>query len=164
MAAYAEPLDVYARAGRLRDAFGQNDAPGEPEIQGFLDDVAGELDALISSHGVSVPVVDATATAALRGVNADGALVLALPAAFPSGSTEPAERLLEAVRGRYEAALAQLSDGTFPALAQIVSTSGVASAASSLWTDEAGYDWNKTAEAVAGNASLLPAIERGQKL
>lgn len=154
---YAALSDVQARAGGVRDAWTSASKPSTEEIEGFLVDTAGMIDAAVAARGLSVPVVDAGAAAALRGLNADGALVLALEATPGSAPTS----MLEGARERWRLGLASLLDGTHPAVAALESGQTAAGlSAGSLWTDEPEYD--PVLEFT--NRNLDPVLSRGMSL
>lgn len=142
MTAYATVDDVKARAGRLRKAFNQADAPSDGEIQTFLDQVAGELDASMGALGIGVPVVDATAVRALAGVNADGAFLLAVPGAFPTDAAMAnANAMVAEARRRYDRARGAIDAGTFSAVVLLLSQSGTGTSdATDFWSENPGYD------------------------
>jgi hypothetical protein len=162
---YAAPDDVQARAGRARIALGQANAPNTMEIEKFLEDVAAEIDAKLSAIGVTLPVTDAVVTNALRGVNADGALILALDATFPSSqSDKAADRLLDRTERRYMKVMKQIEDGTWPAIQGIISVSGSGSPqAKDFWSSDPTYGiTTRTVERFTSTPDVLPGVEKGQ--
>jgi hypothetical protein len=170
--AYATSQDVLARAGRLRAAAGNSGSPNDGEIGRFLDDVSAQLDAAIGALGLTVPVTDPRASAALRGIVADGALVLWLDATFPSSSSdEAADRLRASAERRYNTALAALGDPatlrtTLPAIALLLQQLGSdESTATDFWTSEPNYEITSLADyLVPGARPLLPRIRKGMML
>lgn len=145
MAAYAELVDVLARAGRLRTAWDESTDPSTSEIDGFLEQTAGELDAAIGARGYNVPVEDAVARKALIGVNADKALLLAIRATWPGGRASDAVKdLLDDVTRRVAAYDAALAAGNLAALLYLSATATGAAegGASDFWSREgADYDY-----------------------
>lgn len=116
-------------------------------MEQFLEQVASVIDAHLSSLGVPVPV-GGTSAAALEGLNADGALVLALEATWPGGTApDAATAILEGARSRYygskKVGNSSVSTGS-PNLDSVidlieVSTPGVGGAGD-LWSDEGIVD------------------------
>src|SRR4051794_14435327 len=120
---YADRDDVLARAGRLQDAWQTSTQPSLGDLDTFLDQTAAEVDALIAARGFATPVEDPIAVAALKGVNADRALLLALRATWPGGSgpTGVAD-LIRDVEARVSAYDAAIAAGDLPALLYLGST------------------------------------------
>lgn len=141
--AYAELGDVLARAGRLRTAWDETTDPSTSEIESFLEQTAGELDAAIGARGYTVPVTDPVAARALIGVNADRALLLAIRATWPGGRGGDSVRdLLDDVRGRVSAYDAALASGNLAALLYLSASGSAAQdgGASDFWSRE-GADY-----------------------
>lgn len=111
--AYCTAADVQARAGAHLDTLTTN--PSAAEVEGFISDCDAQIDAAIAGHAHTVPVVNATALAALRPLSADGALVLAMDARFdrPEG-IDGALILRDAAERRWMAGLAALQCGEHP--------------------------------------------------
>lgn len=146
MAAYAGVEDVVARAGVLGDAWDDSTSPGFAEIQRFLDDTASEIDAAIyAASGLTVPTEDTIARPALRGYNADKALVLAIDATWPgSSSRDDVADLRDAIAARILAADEALAAGTLAALMVLLSSSATdaETGASDFWShDSIIYDY-----------------------
>jgi hypothetical protein len=143
--AYAALEDVLARAGRLRTAWDETTDPATSEIESFLEQEAGTLDAVIGSRGFAVPVTDPIAAKALIGVNADRALLLAIRATWPGGRGSDAVRdLLDDVKARVAGYDAAIAAGNLAALLYLSSQSSAAQegGASDFWTNEgADYDY-----------------------
>lgn len=152
--AYADLPAVKGRAGRLSSAWGEHTKPSNTDITGFLTDVAAEIDGLISGRGLSPPEAGSAGALALRGLNADGALLLALEATFPeSEGPAAAEDEIRRVRKRYEKGWDALVEGKHAAVTLLEST-GAGPSASSAWT-------GRSAEI---EPELAPAWRRGQTL
>lgn len=162
--AYADAGDVKARAGRLQAAWGAATTPSDTQLDGFCTDVAAEIDALLTGRGLTAPATGGAA-AALKGLNADGALVLALEATFPDeDGPGSAKGILQAARARAAAGMQALAEGRHPA-ARLLEASGDAPAASDFWSDEPTYGQDVTAaERAALNPYLQPEFERGMRL
>lgn len=163
---YATLPDLRARAGRLASAWDETTEPGDADLETFLQQVGDELDAALALHGVDLPVASTVVSRALVGVNADGALVLAIEATWPGGrGNEETAAILEAARARYEAAWAAIYAGTFVGLAlavdQDTATSGSAEA-STLWTHEPGYPTFADVYEAVRNPGFAPGFARGQ--
>lgn len=134
--AYADLAALKARAGALANAWTATSNPDDDQVSGFLDDVAAEIDALLVARGATPPVAGTAGAGALRNINADGALLLALEATYPEGSgPSSASSLIDTVRARWEEARGELLAGTLPALALLESASS-APHASSFWENE----------------------------
>jgi len=167
MATYAAVAHVKARAGHLARAWGESTEPSDADIEGFLADVAGEIDAALAGLGFSLPL-SATSAVALRGMNADGALLLALDATWPSGEgPSAATELQKAVRSRYEKSWDRLLDGKHPATTAVEIESDPALAATDFWQENPDYGlpgsgWFPPER--DPNAALDPAVLRGMRL
>lgn len=163
--AYADLAAVKGRAGALSNAWGAATKPSDGDITGFLTDISSEIDALIAARGYTLPLAGSPAALALKGVNADGALVLALEATFPEGSgPASAGKTLDDARDRYTAAYNALLAGTLPALALLESGAGAPSA-SSFWSNE-GDSFGTTSTVDARDKNPFTSagpIGRGQR-
>ncbi len=162
--AYADAGDVKARAGRLQAAWGSSTTPSDTDLAGFLTDTAAEIDAVLAGRGLAAPATGGAA-AALLGLNADAALVLALEATFPDEEGPgSAKGILAAARARAAAGMQALAEGTHPAT-RLLEAAADAPAASDFWSDEPTYGQDVTAaERLALNPYLQPEFERGQAL
>lgn len=157
--AYAEVADVRARAGVLSPAFNQGFV-AEAEIERFLDDAAGEIDARVATAGFATPLTDVVATNALRALNADGALVVAIAAKWPDGN-DGAKTLLERASKRWEAGLEALASGeatVLEYLSSLVSSPG----STDFWTENPGYGrvGDPSVDPLTTNPYLAPGIAR----
>ncbi len=133
--AYASIASVKSRAGALSRSWTDTSQPSNPDLEVFLDDVAAEIDGYLQARGLTPPVAGSAAANALRGVNADGGLVLALEATFPEGT----DKTIENARSRYEKTVQAIVEGTHPAVALLEATTAVAPSESNLWSKEPGY-------------------------
>lgn len=136
--AYAELAAVTRRAGVLSGAWGDNTDVSTQDVQEMLEEVAGDIDAVLSGLGFAVPVTNEVAARSLANLNADGALLIALEATFPeTESNRAASAMLADVRSRYEDGMKALAAKTYPAVVALTeATTGSASPeASSLWDD-----------------------------
>jgi hypothetical protein len=163
VAGYAAFANVAARAGRyapLFDVAGKQ--PDETTIEGLLIDVDAELDAAIGARGLTVPVTDAVAKAALLDVAAYGALARAL-AGVPGDDDLTALR--DYAQTVWLASLTAISKGAFPAIA-VLELAGGGATAGDFWTEnpDFGSDAQIRSEAATTNASLAPAFAKGQTL
>lgn len=145
---YAERDDVLARAGALRDAWGASTQPSLGDLDLFLTQTAAEVDAFIASRGFATPVTDPIAVAALAGVNADKALLLALRATWPGGSGPAAvSDLIRDVEARVTAYDVEIARGNLAALLYLSSTASATmeGGASDFWrTEGVEYDaWSR---------------------
>jgi hypothetical protein len=161
--AYAAFTDVQARAGRVAAAFSVTGRrPNQADVESFLDDVASEINARLRSRGFDPALLDKPAELALRGTNADGALVLALEAAFPGGVPADVEKVYTGARDRYNASLGLLESGRHAAFVFVESASGSPSG-SSLWSDDPTYG-EVDLPPDEQNPNLAPFFSRGMKL
>jgi hypothetical protein len=166
VAAYAEFADVVARAGKFAAALASDDrSPNEGDVEFFLTDIAAQIDALLLARGYSPAEISAEARAALKGTNADGALVMAIEALDPLGAAEvkfQGSTLLSGARKRYEAAVVALAEGKHPAIRMLeAGQSGGGQSASSTWDHAAASVAEADRES---DLSLLPRIQRGMRL
>jgi len=163
--AYANLSELKARAGALGSAWTDTSTPGNEDLEGFLDSVAAELDALIAARGYAAPTSGSPAALALRNVNADGALALALEASYPESSGPgSAGKTLDEVRKRYESAWTKIVEGTHPAFA-LLEAAGDAPSAASFWSEEGEtFGVTQTADARDTNPyTSAGPIGRGQR-
>lgn len=172
MAAYAQLEDVKSRAGSLAVAFGENTDPALQDIETWLADVAAEIDAAVAGLGFDVPVENETAARALLGLNADGALILALEGRWPEEEgNRAASALLKAVRARFDRNWLALLDGKHPAITALTAGGEAAiPSAGSTWDDRETTDEDTLLPwplEVPGRKpvvrlSRLPAFRRGE--
>ena len=163
--AYAGILDVKARAGALARAWTADSTPSDSDIEAFLAQTAAEIDALLESRGLTPPAAGTTAAAALAGVNADAALVLALTATYPQSSgPASASKEIDDARARVTAATKQLLDGTSPVVALLESTTSTAPTASNFFTNEPTYEYPpQVGDLRDENPHLVPGVWRNQR-
>lgn len=149
---YAGLPDLLARAGMLRDAWDEDTEPSTTDLQAFLQTTSDELDARIGAYGFALPISDPIAQAALVGVNADLALLLALGSTWPgNGGPQQARDLVALVQKRVDGYQTALDDGNLPALLYLANlgsggtdTEQSGSGASSFWTHDGvdyTYEW-----------------------
>jgi len=166
--AYAALADVQARAGALSNAWTAGSKPSTADVTQFTVDVAAEIDAYIGARGLSTPAVG-PAAAALKNVNADGALVLALEATYPEGKgLASASEQIETVRARYDKTMEAIMDGAHPAV-RLLEAGNVSSRASSFWENEPLYgifpfDPRLDPLAPDANPYTAPTVARGMSL
>lgn len=167
--AYSTIQQVKARAGVLGQAWTDGSTPGNSDIEQFIEDVAAEIDAVLGGRGLASPAAGTAAYGALVGVNADGALLIALPATFPEGSgPSSASKTIDQARARYDAELASLEDGSHPAIV-LLEAGNVASRVSSFWENEPHYgifpfDPRLDPLSPDANPNTAPTVARGQSL
>jgi hypothetical protein len=161
---YASLSAVKARAGQLASGWTATSKPSDDDIEGFLADVAAELDALIGARGYAAPTAGSPAALALRNVNADGALVLALEATYPETSGPAAAgKTLDEARKRYEAAWGKIAEGKHPAFA-LLESAGASPSASSFWQSEPEFGTTSLPDARDRNPfTSAGPIGRGQR-
>jgi hypothetical protein len=165
--AYADVGAVKARAGVLASAWSADSSPSDSDLADFLDQTAGEIDAILGARGLGTPATGDAATA-LTGLNADAALVLALSASYPESSgPASALQIIADARARVIAASKALVDGTHPAML-LLESGAVSSRATSFWEQEPLYgefftDPNLTSPfSPDANPHTAPRLSRGQ--
>lgn len=165
---YAEVAHVKARAGFIGGAWTEQSEPALADVAVFVQQVADELDGAITGLGFTVPTAGSIGAKSLAGMNADGALLLALDATFPAGEGPAAATALqEAVRARYEAAWTLLLAGNHPATTAPGSTDegDLADGATSFWTENPYYGlpgYASDADPEVVNPAIDPMPTRGQ--
>ena len=165
---YAAVEHVRARAGFLSGAWGEQTDVTNADLGVFVQQVADELNGAITGLGFTIPAEDSVAAKSLAGMNADGALLLALDATFPAGEGPAAATALqEAVRARYDAAWTLLLAGNHPATTAPGATDegDLADGAVSFWTENPYYGlpgYSSEADPEVVNPYLDPMPTRGQ--
>lgn len=167
--AYATSADVVARAGALSAAWTDTSIPSLDDLDTFCSDVAAEIDGYLGGRGLTTPA-EGAAAAALKSVNADGALVLGLTASYPEGAgPASASKVIDDAQARYEAAKEAIADGTHPAVT-LLEAGNVGNRASSFWENEPLYGIYPSDPDIIdinspdANRSTRPTIERGRPL
>jgi len=111
--AYAALADVQALLPKWNiDA---NSTPTATQVEQFITDVAGEVDAILSSQGLTVPVTEPASFLAWLGLlNALGAGALAAAGMFPGSAQAGPEGtpLASFLQARYKVGLDRLVKGT----------------------------------------------------
>lgn len=165
--AYATADDVLARLGILAPAFSETSNPSLNDLDSFLDTVAAEIDAGVASRGLGVPLENEPAEA-LVGVNADGALLLAIDARWPGGvGGDEVAALREDVTARFKTAMAAIADGTHPAIVLVSVGDDDSVGANSFWQEEPDYGLPWSSDAIAAvneSPAVRPGVARGMKL
>lgn len=162
--AYADAAAVTARAGRIAAAWDDQSAPSLGDIDLFTQEVGGTIDSALAGRGLTSPAVGSSAALALAGLNADGALVLALEATFPAGVPENAQALLDGARARYAAGMTAIANGSHAAV-KALEAGGGSPSATAFWVEEPEYGLDVPPEIRAGmNPYQAPGFERGQAL
>lgn len=160
---YASVLDVKALAGFLSDAWTQISETDEADIGVFLAMTSGEIDAILLSLGATLPLdVGSAPAAALRSLTADGALVRALGATWPTNPPAGVLELRSDARARYTAGIAGLLNRTHPA-ALALAQATANSVGGSLWTEEPSYGRWGYREPMDWDPALAPSFRRGQR-
>jgi hypothetical protein len=171
--AYASTDDVLARAGRVQGAFQVTGRrPNLTDLDAFLDDTAGLIDAAIRARGFDPDGLDQTTKDAFSDLNAYGALARALSAMQdpPTDLLAEARLVWESAMGTPQNPRGTISLGTFPAIAVLEAGAGGGGAgatAGSLWTDEPQYGGLASVTEEANrlrDTNLAPAFSRDQKL
>lgn len=139
---YATIADLKSRAGALGQAWHDNSEPTLTDVERLLDQVAGELDAFFGGSGYSVPLQDPVAQAALVGVNADKALLLAIDATY-GGDHANVKELRASVKARVDAYDKAMADGKDDVLLYLGQTSegAMKGGATDFWTVDGIEDY-----------------------
>jgi hypothetical protein len=167
VAAYADASHVKARAGYLGGAWTEESEPAFQDLDGFVREVADEINAAISGLGYTLPTDGSAAALALRGMNADGALLIALDATYPAGDgPQAATQLQERIERRYEKAWERLLAGQHPATTVSEVSDSAAAGATDFWQENPDYGLvpADVEDVVYPNPYLDPAIWRGMPL
>lgn len=163
--AYATVADVQARAGRLAAAWTDDSSPDTADIELLLRDVAAEIDARLVGRGATLPL-DETASAALVGLNADGALVLAIEGTFGGRDVgTEVEATLKGARARYQAGMKAIEDGKHAVVVYVDATSPSAGA-DDFWSSNPDYPLSESfGEDAFRYEGVIPArwARRGQR-
>jgi hypothetical protein len=169
--AYAEIGDVQARAGRLAPAWTESSKPGLPDIEMFLDQSAGLIDAALGSLGLTLPLdSDNALRGALLGLNADMALVLAIEGSWPGGAgNEETNAILEAARARIAMMWGSDDEGmiviTIPGIEGVLDPATLG--ASDFWSENPDYglvwDFSQIGHGYFVNPYLAPEAARGMR-
>lgn len=161
--AYADLNALLARAGRLAGAWTDETDPDLSDLEVFLGNVAAEIDAELLSRSITVPIND-QAAAALAGMNADGALVLAIEGTFVGTRSEEVTNILTGARTRYQAALDAMRNGTHTVVRWLESTTAASLGASSFWdTEMDDYGVVEVPPEWINNPAIAPAVFRNEK-
>jgi hypothetical protein len=140
---YADVDDVLARAGVLAPAWDDSTTPGTAEIEAFLRQTAGEIDAGIAGLGYATPIDDPVAVEALKGYNADKALLLAIDATWPGSSArDDIADFRTALAARVNAADQALAEGKLVAVLVLRSGDQMDTGAANFWDEDGpAYSW-----------------------
>ncbi len=124
--AYCTVDDIESRLSQwlLGDNLSEDTRPTRQDVEGFIADIAAELDAIIAGHGLSVPVTNATAVAALKGYNATGAASVAANAMFPGQAGADDKAYGAELWGQYKDALKRLEDPKHAIIALLQEAAG----------------------------------------
>jgi hypothetical protein len=167
---YATTDDVLARAGRVGGTFTvAGRRPNLEDVAQLVDDVAAEIDVEIRARGFDPAALDDATAAALRDINAYGALARALAGVDPSDRPDNLDALIKRAEKVWSSDPG--SDKRGDALAQVLAVlaagaggEAVAVSAGSLWDDEPDYGTplqqrQETLE--LGYTNLGPGFRRG---
>ena len=144
---YASPPDLTRHLGRFSAGFTATSVPSTTDAQVFLDDIAGEIDAILSSRGIATPVTLASAPQSfidfLKVTNAIGAATICAAALFPHPQGPTGTTYESWLDEQYEQRLAGLRSGeAIPDV--VVPGAAGGSLARSFWTthpiDDAGNE------------------------
>lgn len=138
---YAAVLDVKALGGFLSDAWQESGTVvTEADLATFIVLASSDVDVILASAGIALPLTSLVAVAGLRGLVADGALVLAINATWPNDPPGQALAARTAANDRWMAGLEGLRNGTHSVLDLLEQDAGnIDRSASSLWQAEPQY-------------------------
>jgi hypothetical protein len=165
--AYAGLSDLKARAGHLSKAWSGSTSPSDPgDLQSFLDQAAGKIDAVLEGYSLTVPV-EGNAAAALAELNAMMAVLTALRATFPSGTgPQEAEALISSLQDQLYGASGEwtlLMQGKHPAVTSLVTEQTPGGTA--FWLDEPTYgEFWRPEDLLGVNPQTLPLFSRLSRL
>lgn len=136
-------------------------------MSAFVAEIDGFVRSVFSGLGLAAPADDSEAGLALRGLVADGALLLALDATYPAGEgPAAATELQERAAARYAASLALLLSGKHPAVLSVEATTGETAvpSATDFWSENPLYGLiprELNDETWWSNPHLDPTVGRG---
>lgn len=135
--AYAAPADLSRHLGKFSAGFTATSVPSTSDAQVFLDDIAGEIDAILNSRGIGTPVTLASAPQSfldfLKVTNAIGAAAQIVAALFPHPQGPTGTTYETWLDEQYEQRLAGLRSGEAVPDVVLPGASG-GSLARSFWT------------------------------
>lgn len=134
---YAGPTDLARHLGKFAAGFTATSMPSTADAQTFLDDIAGEIDGVLSSRGIATPVTIASAPQSfldfLKVTNAIGAAAQIVAALFPQASGVASTEYQSWLDEQYEQRLKSLRSGE--GIPDVVLPGGTGgSLARSYWT------------------------------
>lgn len=135
--AYAAPGDLTRHLGMYAVRFTATSTPSTADAQTFLDDIAGEIDAVLGGRGLATPVTIASAPQSfldfLKVTNAIGAAAQVVAALLPNQEGYASATYDQWLDRQYEERLKGLRDGSaIPDVVLPGATGG--SLARSFWT------------------------------
>jgi len=131
-------MTLLGRAGKIGAAWGETTTPSYGDLDMFLAEVGDEIEAALVTRGAGLPL-DATASGAIRGLNADGALILAIEATWPSDTgPQTAKEILRGARDRFEKGMDAIRDGSHTVVLYLGSL-GTPLGSSDFWSTEPDY-------------------------
>lgn len=134
---YAALGDVQVELGKHKAALTGTSNPSETDVTNkILPDIAGEIDAILSGRGITVPVTaPATFMDRLKGLNALGAAARVDAALYPQSAGPASTTFAQWLQDRYDAGLEALRRGE--GIPDSVAMAGT-SLPTSFWTTHAG--------------------------
>lgn len=160
--AYAGLSDLKARAGHLSKAWTSTSVPADPgDLEAFLEQAAGKIDAVLEGWTISVPV-EGNAAAALAELNANMAALVALRATFPASSgPQEAADLIQSLQDQTYGPNGEwtlLAGGKHPAIVSLITEETPGGTA--FWLEEPDYGEALPRAEIPANPQLLPMFSR----
>ena len=133
---YAAPADITKHLGQFSRGFTATSNPTTADAQTFLDDISGEIDAVLNERGIVTPVTLATGAPQsfldfLKVTNAIGVAAQIVAAIVPQVQGPTSTTYDEKLDAEYEERLGRLRTGMIPDLI-VVGAGGAL--ARSYWT------------------------------
>lgn len=148
--AYADLAAVQVELGKFKSALTGTSNPSTADVTNILlPDIAGEIDAVLSSRGLTVPVTaPASFLDRLKGLNALGVAARVAAALMPMAAGPASTLFPQWLQDRYDAGLQMLRDGEgIPDTAVFAGTS----LPRSFWTSHAGTKSTDLDDGTDGN-------------
>lgn len=147
---YAALADVQVELGKLKTALTGASNPSEADVTSkLLPDIAGQIDAVLSSRGLTVPVTTPSSFVdRLKGLNALGAAARAAAALMPMANGPVSTLFAQWLQDRFDAGLNMLRAGEgIPDTAVLAGTS----LPTSFWTSHPGTNSSDLDDGTADN-------------
>lgn len=150
--AYADVAAVQVELGKMKSALTATSNPTLDDVTNkILPDISGQIDAVLSSRGLTVPVTaPASFLDRLKGLNAVGAAARVVAALFPQAAGPSSTLFAQWLQDRFDAGLQMLRDGEGIPDTAVLSGSSMPT---SLWTSHPGTDSSDLDNGTPGNTT-----------